>query len=54
MDPLVRSFKALADPVRLRIVDFVSNPVRSCCAQEDAVCACRQADSVTRRDHGGL
>lgn len=40
MTSLVRALKALADPIRLRIVEFLSNPVRSCCAQADAVCAC--------------
>lgn len=40
MDSLVRALKALADPVRLRIVEFLHRPVASCCAREDGVCAC--------------
>lgn len=32
--------KALADPVRLRILEFLRDPVRSCCVQPDGVCAC--------------
>ena len=32
--------KALADPVRLRILEFLRNPVQSCCVRDDGVCAC--------------
>jgi len=40
MTSLVRALKALADPIRLQIVEFLRNPERSCCAQEGVVCAC--------------
>ena len=40
MDSLVRALKALADPVRLRIVEFLHRPVAGCCSKQDAVCAC--------------
>jgi len=40
MDSLIRALKALADPVRLRIVEFLRRPERSCCSREGAVCAC--------------
>jgi ArsR family transcriptional regulator len=32
--------KALGDPARLRIVDFLWRPEASCCSFEDRVCAC--------------
>ncbi len=32
--------KALADPVRLSIVEFLRIPIQSCCVREDGVCAC--------------
>ncbi len=32
--------KALADPARLRIVEFLRRPDAGCCAQPDRVCAC--------------
>jgi ArsR family transcriptional regulator, arsenate/arsenite/antimonite-responsive transcriptional repressor len=40
MTSLVRALKALADPIRLQIVEFLHNPERSCCANEGVVCAC--------------
>ena len=40
MDSLVRALKALADPIRLRVVEFLRNPVNSCRAREGVVCAC--------------
>ncbi len=40
MDSLVKALKALSDPVRLRIVEFLHRPVRSSCSREAAVCAC--------------
>lgn len=40
MDSLIKALKALADPVRLRIVEFLHRPVESCCSRQDAVCAC--------------
>jgi ArsR family transcriptional regulator, arsenate/arsenite/antimonite-responsive transcriptional repressor len=36
----VRALKALADPVRLSIVDFLHRPVYNSCTREGAVCAC--------------
>ena len=32
--------KALADPARLRIVDFLKRPDAGCCVLPDKVCAC--------------
>lgn len=32
--------KALADPVRLTILEFLLEPVQTCCAQDEGVCAC--------------
>ncbi|MBM3547001.1 MAG: winged helix-turn-helix transcriptional regulator [Alphaproteobacteria bacterium] len=32
--------KALADPARLRIVEFLRNPDAGCCVLPDRVCAC--------------
>jgi ArsR family transcriptional regulator len=39
IDP-VSAFKALSDPARLRILDFIWRPNASCCSLEDKVCAC--------------
>lgn len=36
----VAQLKALADPVRLSILEFLRNPVQDCCSQPDGVCAC--------------
>jgi ArsR family transcriptional regulator len=33
-------FKALADPARLRIIEFLRRPDANCCARADRVCAC--------------
>jgi ArsR family transcriptional regulator len=33
-------FKALADPLRIRILEFVRRPDADCCSIEDKVCAC--------------
>jgi ArsR family transcriptional regulator, arsenate/arsenite/antimonite-responsive transcriptional repressor len=33
-------FKALSDPARLRIVQFLAHPSSTCCANADGVCAC--------------
>lgn len=35
-----RLFKALGDPVRLRILDFLRAPAAGCCTFEGQVCAC--------------
>jgi ArsR family transcriptional regulator len=39
IDP-VSAFKALSDPARLRILDFLWRPNADCCSLEDKVCAC--------------
>jgi len=44
MDPLVTQLKALADPNRLNILEFLLNPIRSCCGREEGVCACDLED----------
>ena len=33
-------FKALSDPLRLRILEFLRRPDAACCSTEDKVCAC--------------
>jgi len=30
----------LADPVRLRILEFLREPIQTCCSREDGVCGC--------------
>lgn len=37
---LVLQFKALADPRRLAILEFLRQPIQSCCSRDDGVCAC--------------
>lgn len=39
-DTLASRLKALADPVRLAMLEFLRQPVKSCCVQDDGVCAC--------------
>lgn len=34
------AFKALGDPARLRILEFLSHPDATCCSFADRVCAC--------------
>jgi ArsR family transcriptional regulator len=34
------AFKALGDPARLRIIEFLWRPEADCCSLEDKVCAC--------------
>ncbi len=34
------ALKVLADPTRLQILEFLREPVQSCCSREDGVCAC--------------
>ena len=36
----VRILRALADPNRLAIVDFLRDPIQSCCSRADGVCGC--------------
>jgi len=33
-------FKALADPARQRVIEFLRRPDAACCTVEDRVCAC--------------
>ncbi len=35
-----QQLKALADPVRLTILEFLLNPIQTCCIQDEGVCAC--------------
>lgn len=37
LDP---ALKVLADPTRTKILEFLLDPVPSCCSREDGVCAC--------------
>ena len=32
--------KALADPHRLNVLDFLLQPIQSCCSRDEGVCAC--------------
>ena len=32
--------KVLADPARLKILEFLREPIQTCCSREDGVCAC--------------
>ena len=38
MDELANKLKVLADPTRLRIIEFLRDPIRACCSQEEGVC----------------
>lgn len=40
MNDLAAKLKALADVTRLNILEFLHNPLKSCCTNEDGVCAC--------------
>jgi ArsR family transcriptional regulator len=40
MAPADLIFKALSDPLRLRILQFLRQPDAKCCSAEDKVCAC--------------
>ena len=40
MDDLALKLKALADPHRLNILNFLLEPVQSCCSRDEGVCAC--------------
>lgn len=40
MDDLAPRLKALADPARLGILEFLRAPLQSCCVSEAGVCAC--------------
>jgi ArsR family transcriptional regulator len=40
MTDTLAAFKALGDPARIRIVEFLWRPEAECCSFEDKVCAC--------------
>lgn len=40
MEDLARTLKALADPHRLTILEFLLEPIQSCCSRDEGVCAC--------------
>ena len=40
MDDLALKLKAIADPHRLNILNFLLEPIQSCCSREDGVCGC--------------
>ena len=40
MNDLVTQLKILADPTRLAILEFLREPVQSCCSRDDGVCGC--------------
>ena len=39
MDDLALKLKALADPHRLNILNFLLEPIQSCCSRAEGVCA---------------
>lgn len=39
-DLVVERLKALADPSRLKILEFLLEPRSDCCARDDGVCGC--------------
>jgi ArsR family transcriptional regulator len=40
MSDTLSAFKALGDPARIRILEFLWRPDAACCSLEDKVCAC--------------
>lgn len=40
MSDLATRLKALADPARLSILEFLLDPIQTCCSREEGVCAC--------------
>jgi ArsR family transcriptional regulator, arsenate/arsenite/antimonite-responsive transcriptional repressor len=40
VDDAAPILKAIADPVRLQILDFLRAPVAGCCSRADGVCGC--------------
>ena len=40
MNDAALTFKALGDPARIRILQFLWRPDAACCSLEDKVCAC--------------
>ena len=41
---MVNKLKALADPSRLAILEFLLHPIQSCCSREEGICACDLED----------
>jgi ArsR family transcriptional regulator len=39
-------FKALGDPARMRVIEFLARPEAECCSPEDRVCACDVEDML--------
>ena len=40
MDDLALKLKAIADSHRLNILNFLLEPIQSCCSRDEGVCAC--------------
>lgn len=40
MSNLAERLKVLADPTRLAILEFLRDPIQSCCSRDDGVCGC--------------
>ena len=40
MTGLSDKLKTLADPTRLAILEFLREPVQSCCSRDDGICGC--------------
>jgi ArsR family transcriptional regulator len=40
MTDLSDKLKVLADPTRLKILEFLHDPILSCCSREEGVCGC--------------
>lgn len=40
MNDLAVKLKALSDPHRLTILNFLLEPIQSCCSRDEGVCAC--------------
>ena len=40
MGDLALKLKAIADPHRLSILNFLLEPIQSCCSRDEGVCAC--------------
>lgn len=40
MNDLSDKLKILADPTRLKILEFLRDPIRSWCSRDDGVCGC--------------
>jgi ArsR family transcriptional regulator len=40
MSDLSEKLKVLADPTRLKILEFLYDPILSCCSREEGICGC--------------